>query len=232
MKKHKKIAIRNQLNKEIKTILGSLIAIVLIAFGIYYFTQNKTEEVADVTNSSKVPANLTREFNHKKGPDNAKIKIVEFYDPECEACAAFFPYVKEILFQYKDDIQLTARYALYHGNSELAAKASEASALQGKFWEFQELLFLNQKEWSHSKIPSTDKFIKYAKDLDLNISKFMTDMNDLKRMETISIDVEDGKKIGINGTPTFYVNGKLLENLNPVAFRSMIEQELASGTKQ
>lgn len=223
MKKHEKNAVKKLFNKELKILLGSALAVISVVAGIYYFSQTDKSEniVAAVT-----PDNLVREFNHKTGPNNAKIKLVEFYDPECEACSALAPYVKEIVSRYKNDIQLTVRYALYHGNSELAAKASDASGIQGKFWEFQELLFLNQHEWSHKQTPSTEYFIKYAKDLDLDISKFQADMNDLKRMETIAIDLEDGKKLGVNGTPTIFINGKKLEKLDPNSFKDMIEIEM------
>lgn len=229
MKKNKKIEIKNQLNKEIKVILGSIFAIVLVAVTFYFIGQRSTPEVNSM--ATKTSESLTREFNHKKGPDNAKVKIVEFYDPECEACAAFFPYAKEIISRYEKDIQLTVRYATYHGNSMLAAKASDAAAIQGKFWDFQELLFLNQNEWSHKKEPATSFFIKYAQDLSLDISKFKTDMEDLRRIETINMDIEDGKKLGVNGTPTFFINGKMLHNLNPNAFKEMVENEL-NKTKQ
>ena len=85
---------------------------------------------------------------------------------------------------------------------------------------------MNQREWSHSKGPALDSFIKYAKDLDLNIAQFQADINDLRRMETISIDLEDGKRLGVNGTPTIFINGKKLEHLNPNSFKEMIEEEL------
>lgn len=223
MKKAEKLEMKKQLNKQLKILLGTVAIIFGIAFSIYFFTQkDKSNESQAQTSTDK----LIREFNHRKGPDTAKVKIVEFYDPECEACAAFFPYVKEILSRYPNDIQLIVRYALYHGNSMLAAKASDAAALQGKFWDFQELLFLNQHEWSHKKYPATDVFLKYAQDLSLDLPKFRADMEDLKRMETISIDMEDGPKLGVNGTPTIFINGKKLETINPKDFKEMVEAEL------
>lgn len=223
MKKKQKTELKNQLNKEIKIVFLSFLAIIIAGAAIYFINSNKAQE-------NKAPAflssNLTREFNHKKGPDNAKIKIVEFYDPECEACAGFFPYMKEILSRYEGKVQLTVRYALFHGNSQLAAKASDAAALQGKFWDYQELLFLNQHEWGHKQEPSTSYFLKYAEDLSLDIAKFTSDLNDLRRMETINIDLEDGKKLGVNGTPTIFINGRMLEKINPTYFNERIEEEL------
>lgn len=223
MKKKQKMEIKNQLNKEMKIILGSMAVIALVAISIYFlFTGKKPEETTTLSS----PSTLTREFNQKKGPDDAKVKIVEFYDPECEACAGFFPFVKEAMARYEGKVQLTVRYALYHGNSILAAKATDAAGLQGKFWEFQELLFLNQHEWSHKQEPSTAYFVKYAQDLNLDIAKFKTDMEDMGRMETINQDLTDGKALGVNGTPTIFINGKMLDRINPSHFFEKIEEEL------
>lgn len=210
-------------NIEIKIMLASLLVVALISVTLFGLNSRRESENID---STPTPENLTRDFNHKMGPDNAKVKIVEFYDPECEACSGFFPYVKEIVKRYDKDIQLITRYALYHGNSVLAAKASDAAALQGKFWDFQELLFLNQHEWSHKQLPAISYFIKYAQDLNLDVTKFKTDIEDSKRMDTISIDIEDSKKLGVNGTPTIFVNGKMLENISPSSFQELVESEL------
>lgn len=222
MKKNNKIEIKNQISREIKIMLASFVGIALIAIIFFGLSQKSSE----TSTESAISENLTREFNHKRGPDNAKVKIVEFYDPECESCSAFFPYIKEIVNRYEKDVQLIVRYALYHGNSLLAAKASDAAALQGKFWDFQELLFLNQPEWSHKKESSISFFVKYAQDLELDISKFKADIEDLKRMEKINIDIEDGKKLGVNGTPTIFVNGKKLHHISPESFQVLVESEL------
>ncbi|AUN97693.1 disulfide bond formation protein DsbA [Bacteriovorax stolpii] len=224
MDKLKVFAIIQQFNKELKIIIGSILALLVIGFGVSFFTQSKPVETVS---TDSAPENLVRDFNHRMGPDSAKVKIVEFYDPECEACSAFFPYVKEIMKRHKDKVQLIVRYALYHGNSKLAAKASDAAALQGKFWEYQEVLFTSQNEWSHQKQPATSFFLKYAKDLGMDVAKFETDMKDLRRMETINIDLEDGPKVGVNGTPTIFINGKKLDRINPDYFNEKVEEALA-----
>jgi protein-disulfide isomerase len=223
-----------KIKKEVSILISSISAIIIILAGIYFFTDKKEQVSAPppvATTYESVllnnrPTSLIRDFSHRDGPEDAKVKVVEFYDPECEACAAFFPYVQKIKSRYKNKIQLIARYALYHSNSLLAAKASDAAALQGKFWEYQELLFLNQKQWSHQQGAATTHFINYAKDLNLNQGKFIADMNDSARMHNITIDLEDGKGLQVNGTPTFFVNNKQLEKLHPDALMEAIEKEL------
>lgn len=214
-----------KMSKELKILTGSFLALTIVALGIFAYSKKSSSDLVAVE-ANQVNESLVRSFNHKTGPDNAKVKIVEFYDPECEACSAFFPFIKDIVAKYKDDIQLTVRYALYHGNSTLAAKATEAAALQNKFWEYQEILFTKQDEWSHKHGPATEYFVKYATELGLDLAKFQIDLNDQKTMENIAIDIGDGQKLGVNGTPTLFINGQKLEDLNPAAFKEMVETEL------
>lgn len=220
----KRQEIKKQLTKEIKIIIGSFVAILSIAVVILLMNNKSTAEVKPIVRSDD--STLIRSFNHRTGPDNAKVKLVEFYDPECEACASFFPYVKNILAKYPNDVQLIVRYALYHSNSLLAAKASEAAAIQGKFWEFQELLFVKQNEWSHNEFPATMHFTKYASELKLDVEKFRSDMNDLNRVAIINTDIEDGKTLGVTGTPTFFVNGEKLTNFSPEGLEEAIVNEI------
>lgn len=135
------------MKKEVKILIVSSLVIIGCFLALLWKNQNKPE-----TTVAKGPQDLVRDFNHKIGPEDAKVKIVEFYDPECEACAAFYPYVKEALKRYEGKIQLTVRYALYHSSSREAAKATEAAARQGKFWEYQDILFVRQEQWSHKSV--------------------------------------------------------------------------------
>lgn len=208
------------MKKEIKMLLGSIIVIIGCFYALYWKYQKANEE------QIKTPSNLTREFNHKMGPDSAKVKIVEFYDPECEACAAFFPHVKDVMKQYEGKVQLTVRYALYHGSSLEAAKASEAAGKQGKFWEYQAILFETQGQWSHRSVPPIDLFEGYATNLGLNLEQFKKDMNNPENGSIFGIDAADGKELGVHGTPTIFINGVMLDRLHPTAFREKIEEAL------
>lgn len=209
------------MKKEIKVIIVSILVIIGCAFAL--FTKNNKKEEASTTNAHQ---SLVRDFNHKTGPDDAKVKIVEFLDPECEACAAFYPHMKDVLERYNGKVQLTVRYALYHGSSTEAAKATEAAGKQGKYWEYQGLLFTRQGEWSHRSVAPIDLFESYAANLGLNVEQFKKDMQDPAIGSILSIDVADGKTIGIQGTPTIFINGVMLEKLHPSALIEKIDEEL------
>jgi protein-disulfide isomerase len=209
------------MKKEVKILLASVVVIVVCVLALVWKNQKQTDVV-----TSNLPENLTREFNHKMGPDNAKVKIVEFYDPECEACSAFFPYVKDVMKEYEGKIQLIVRYALYHGNSTQAAKAIEAAGKQGKYWEYQELMFLNQGQWTHRNSTPWDLFERYAADLELNMEQFKMDINEQSFVSNFAIDIADGKNLGVQGTPTIFINGVKMETLHPAAFREKIQEAM------
>lgn len=169
---------------------------------------------------------LVRPDSPTLGPADAPVTIVEFLDPECESCRAMFPVVKGILEQYRDRVRLVVRYFPLHNNSVLAAAATEAAGIQGKYWEMQELLFERQPEWGEQQTPQTALFVQYAQQLGLDIDRFSEDLQRVEFQERIARDQADGQSVGVNGTPTFFVNGKPVNQLSRSALVGAIEAEL------
>lgn len=190
------------LQRQVKILLGIGLAAILLFAG-----------VAWVANRSTVPAapdTLVREDSPKLGPDDAKVTIVEFLDPECESCRAAFPMVKQILAENEGDVRLVVRYFPLHNNSMLAARATEAAGEQGKYWEMQELLFENQTIWGEKQTPQTEMFIVFADQLGLDVDAFTEVLNSTKYTDKVQRDQRDGEALGVSGTPTFFVNGQLI----------------------
>jgi protein-disulfide isomerase len=202
-----------------------IVSLGLIA-GLFFvatkFLNNKKENTYYRVSQEK----LIKPYSPKLGPDSAKVKLVEFLDPECESCAAFYPVVKNMLKQYEGQVQLVVRYMLYHGNSQLAALATEAAGKQGKYWEMQEALFSRAQEWTHQHTPQTLVFEKFASELDLDLKKFKVDIDDKETLKNILSDFQEGASLGVKGTPTIFVNGRQLFQLSPEVLKSMIEEEL------
>jgi protein-disulfide isomerase len=161
------------------------------------------------------------------GAADAEVTIVEFLDPECESCRAAFPFVKQILQDYEGRVRLVVRYFPLHNNSVLAAAATEAAGAQGMYWEMQEMLFTRQSEWGEQRTPQTDLFISYATELGLNIEQFTADLQNPDYLARIERDQADGEALGVTGTPTFFINGRRVEELSADAIIAMIEEELA-----
>lgn len=176
-----------------------------------------------------VDERLVRPDSPAQGPENARVILVEFLDPECESCRAFYPEVKKILKEYEGQIRFVVRYMTFHSNSALAAMATEAAGSQGKYWEMQEILFNKQPEWSHKQDPQKELMIKYAQELGLNTEKFSASLSNLMVLQKLERDKEDGVALGVTGTPTLFVNGKKLEGLGYDELKSQIELQLQTA---
>jgi protein-disulfide isomerase len=154
------------------------------------------------------------------------VTIVEFLDPECESCRAAFPVVKELLDEYPDDVRLVVRYFPLHGNSVLAAQATEAAGEQGKYAEMQATLFERQPEWGEKQESQEDLFVEYARELGLDIDEFTAALDNPEYREKVERDRADGVALGVTGTPTFFVNGQWIPQPSYNALKSAIDEAL------
>lgn len=161
------------------------------------------------------------------GPKDPEIYLVEFFDPECESCRDFYPFVKMILEENPGKIQLVMRYAPFHGNSRFAIKIIEAARKQGKYWEALEVLYRYQPQWGSHHEPKPELIWKYLPEAGVDIERIKVDMNDPAIEAMIEKDLQDGQVLGVRGTPTFFVNGKVLENFGLEPLRDLIQQNLA-----
>lgn len=213
------------MKKDMKLVIFPLIALVIFG-GLLAFFNKKDAATTEVTPAAP-QANVLRTGNYTKGPADAKVTVVEFFDPECEGCAAFHPILQKILSEYPNDVQLVARYMLFHGNSYPAALALEGAGKQGKYWEMYNILLERQGEWSHQDKPVTTVFEGFAKELKLDLVEFNKSYDDLTFKAALAQDVSEGKMLGVRGTPTFFINGQILMNLSYNDLKSAIDKELA-----
>ncbi len=212
------------MKKDTKFILLPILTLILLAVTVWYVNRPKEDQVAST--SFPPQTNLLREGNYTKGPASAKVILVEFFDPECEGCAAFHPILKKVMEEYPNDVQLVARYMLFHGNSHFAALALEGAGKQGKYWEMYNFMLERQNEWSHQKEPVNYIFEKFAKELNLNIDEFNKSYDDMTFKAALAKDMTDGQELGVQGTPTFFINGKMLARLSYQDLKEAIDTEL------
>jgi protein-disulfide isomerase len=159
---------------------------------------------------------------------DAKVTLIEYSDFECPACGAYYPFVKQLAQEFKNLSIVYRHFPLpQHANARVAAQAAEAAGKQGKFWEMHNLLFDNQDIWSRSSF-AAETFNAYAQTLSLDIEKFKADFNSSETKTKIEADYQGGSS-AIDGTPTFFLNDKKIQNpQNYEDFRSIIQQ--AGGT--
>ena len=175
---------------------------------------------------------LVRPASHSTGDPNAKVNLVEFGDFQCPACAAAAPIIKEILNTYKDNpnfnfVSRNFPLTSIHQNALISAQAAEAAGGQGKYWEMYDLLYENQNEWAKSTDPLAI-FAKYATGLKIDVERFKNEVQSGAYQNIINQDLADARSLGINSTPTFFLNGvKMLGVQNIEDLKARINQALA-----
>lgn len=178
-----------------------------------------------------LPASLIlAEDDWFKGEQKAKLTLVEYSDFQCPACAYFHPIIEKLAEDYKDNLKIVYRHfpLPQHKNAVLAASAAEAGGKQEKFWEMAAAIFESQNEWSEtSQSEAGNIFKESAGRLNLNIEQWEKDIESEDIKKSIDDDYKNGVKFGINATPTFFLNGKKLQNpRNYEEFRKIINEEL------
>lgn len=167
------------------------------------------------------------------GPENALVTLTEYSDFQCPACGMYFPVIEKLFSESSTTLRLVYRHfpLPQHANALIASQASEAAALQGQFWPMYRLIFDNQTEWENST-KAREIFMQYAQRLGLNIESFKKDIDSEIVKNKIQANRDEGIKIGINATPTFFVNGKAIANPQGYEqFKTIIQEAIKSSTK-
>lgn len=213
------------------TLIWSAIAIgiLVLLFGLASLGSRGTDGGVGSLLSEPVSA-----ADHSKGPENAKLTLVEYSDFQCPGCASFYPLVKQLMSEFPNDLRVVYRHfplEQAHANARLAAVASEAAKSQGKFWEMHDILFNTQSTWSPSTQADAEKlFLDYAGSLGLNKDQFATDIKSVEAKNKVDADIQSGNGSGVLSTPTFFLNGKMMQLPgNYTEFKEKLNQELTAA---
>lgn len=164
-----------------------------------------------------------------RGNKEAGLTLVEYSDFQCPACASYYPLVKNLESDYGEKLRTVYRHfplRQTHSNANLAGQAAEAAGKQNKFWEMHDLIFEKQKEWADAREAQTI-FENFARELSLDIEKFRNDLNSDEVKNKVETDFQSGLDSGVNATPTFFLNGKKIDNPRSYEqFKSIIDQAL------
>ncbi|MCW8894877.1 MAG: DsbA family protein [Sulfurimonas sp.] len=212
------------MNKQKIILLSVVSLLILFAFGTFAYNNNKSDEAALIakTNEEK----FIRDYSTVVGNKDAEVTLVEFLDPSCETCRAFYPIVQEIMANYEGKIKHVIRYAPFHQDSDYVVKLLEATKKQGKYLETLEALFRYQNQWVVHHVPNKQVVWKLMAHLGLDIEQLKKDFNDPKLDELIKQEVSDAKALGVKKTPQFFVNGKMLQEFGQKQLIRLIESEL------
>lgn len=155
---------------------------------------------------------------------------MEFLDFECEACGAAYPFVEELRAEYSENVTFVQRYFPLPGhlNSMNAAVAVESAAQQDAYEPMYKKMFDTQAQWGESADNKSALFRTYAEDLGLDMAAYDAAVADPATEERVKLDVNDGKALGVTGTPTFFLDGKMLNVQTLEQFRAAVEATAAN----
>ena len=215
-------------------VLGG-IALAGVAALIYQV--KKPRSVSIPANVTVLAADTAGFRGYLMGSDTAKVEVVEYADYQCPFCADFanvqFPAIRQQLidpgivrWRFRD-FPLTG-----HPHSRVAAHAAACANDQGKFWEMHTTIFENQAEWS-PRSDASGRFRDFAKQLGLNVESYDSCMTSAKYAGRLQASLEEGTRLGVNGTPTFLIGGRLYSNLasNSDSIKAAVMKLLAPAAK-
>ena len=210
-----------------KTIFISSLALVVLLFvgGTLFYNQTQSAK-----HKEQAAANLTkliRQGAPTKGDPNAKVQIVEFFDPACGTCARFHPFVEDLIAKNPGKIKIMARYAPFHKGSDYMVKILEAARMQGKFWQTLEIMFATQSEWASHSDPQPQRIWNYLGSVGLDMEKMGADLNSPEIDRIIKQDLQDAADLKVTKTPEFFVNGRPLPRFGYDPLRDLVAEEIS-----
>lgn len=216
---------RGKLVKQVGIWVSVFAVVILSVFGLMQLANNSSSSSSVLSSSVEIPAVSDKDIT--VGNKQAKTILIEYSDFQCPACALYHNYINQLLNDYNGKILFVYRnFPLpQHKNAVLAAQIAYAAHLQGNFIEMQNSLFDNQKDWA--EIDALDTFLSYASKLKLDINKLKVDMNSDQTNKIIEEQKTSAVSLGINSTPTFFLNNKQIQNPRSYEeFKQLIEEEL------
>lgn len=211
------------MNQEIKILGGiGLATIIILALGAFILGGNSPTPSQTLTSDQQKI--LVRPDSNKITTPFAKLTLVEFGDYQCPACGAAYPVVKDLLKTYKTKLNFVFRnFAFLGQESTWAAEGAECAGEEGKYWEYHDYLYANQRGENEGAF-TKDKLKAFAKTLNLDSEKFDKCLDLDKYLDKVLNDASDGKNLGVDSTPTFFLNGEIILGVSDL--KSKIDQKL------
>lgn len=206
--------------------VAATIALLLAVFAIaaFLYDRQKANEINERAQGNI--AYLVRDYSPTIGSSSAKVTIVEFFDPACETCREFHPFVKQLMKSNQGRIKLVMRYTPFHQGSDYVVKILEAARLQDKFWETLEATYDAQPIWAAHGNPKPERLWMRLGKVGLDFKRARKNMEEPFIVERIRQDMADARQLQVTKTPGFFVNGKPLIRFGYDQLESLVESEI------
>jgi len=201
--------------------VAALVALVAAFALAVVFYEGRSDGASD-----EKTALLVRPHASTLGPADAKVHIVEFLDPACETCRAFYPFVKQLMASNPGKIKLTVRHVPFHEGVDVAVQALEASKKQGKYWQTLEALLATQPQWTMNHRARPELIWRHLSGAGIDLEQLRRDMSDPQVGENMKQDQDDASALRVTKTPEYFVNGRQMSTFGYEQLRTLVQEEL------
>lgn len=207
-------------------IAGAVLVLIFVSAVLAY---RSTQAEAGRQSAAKNAAHLASAHAPLLGKPDAKVHIVEFLDPACETCAAFYPHVKKMMADNPGRIRLSTRHVPFHEGSEHVVRILEAARGQDKYWETLEAVFRSQDRWTVNHRVYPERVWPFLEGIGLDLERVRRDMNAADIAARIEKDTADARALNVTKTPEYFVNGRPMPRFGLEELQELVRDELRSA---
>jgi protein-disulfide isomerase len=228
LRPHRRGAFRDfPMNRKVLLVGSAALLGMAIFVGTFLYISGKAQPSSP--SAERRQAGLVQFYSPTLGNPEAKVHIVEFLDPACEACASFYPHVKQIMAAYPDRVRLTVRLVPFHKGSDYVVKVLDAARKQGRFWQALEALLVSQSYWTRNHTVQPDLVWKPLEGVGLNIEQLKVDMSAPDVAQRIEQELKDARTLKVTQTPEYFVNGRPLPSFGLEQLQALVREEVQAA---
>ncbi len=214
-------------SKKTVFIVSAIVLLAVFVLGTLVYNRDKLDKGAKVAEQNL--AFLVREHSPGLGPAEAKVHLVEFFDPACGTCRQFYPLVKDLMKANRDKIRLSLRYAPFHAGSDNVVRILEAARKQDKYWQTLEAVLASQPYWAPNHKAEIEYVWPQLRNLGLDLDRIRRDMYAPEIDRVLAQDLADAKALNVTMTPEFFVNGRPLPEFGYEQLQQLVNNAVAKA---
>ena len=212
-------------NKTVVVVLSAVALLLAFYFGARAFRDQRSDTIEELAQEHS--PTLVAPHAMSIGNPDARVVIVEFFDPACETCASFYPMVKGLMAQHPDRLRLVMRYAPFHEGSDMVVKMLEATREQDLYEVALKQMYDTQPFWASHHAPQPEMLWRFLAQVGVDLEELQTAMQSPDLDALVQQDLADAEILGVRKTPSFFVNGKPLVTFGWEPLVALVEGELA-----
>ena len=217
----------NRINRRWLFIASAAVLLLAFVAGALVYNSHRVQSAQEAAARNR--AALASDHSPTLGKADARVHIVEFLDPACETCAAFYPHVKKMIAANPDRIRLSVRHVPFHQGADELVRALEATRNQGRYWQTLEALLATQNRWAVNHTVRMDLAWWVIEGVGVDLQRIRSDMNAPEITRRMEQDIADARALDVTKTPEYFVNGRPLPRFGLKELEDLVAEELRAA---